>query len=280
MEIIAELEDSPRGVYCGAVGLPRPARVGARRPRGSTCRSARWWWTRETRHRRVRRGRRDHVGLARRRASTTRSWPRPGCSPHGGRASSCFETLRHEPGEGFRPPGPPPRAAARLRRLLRVRVRRGGRGGRAWRREAASSARPGGARPRDASDRRGRVDDGGRALPAAPPSRSAWRSTRTIRSTPPTPCCSTRPRAGACTRRRGRATPTPTTCCSTNTRGEITESTIANVAVRLDGRWVDARRSTAGCCPGVGREVALEEGWLREGVIRSRSWHRGRGVGW
>ena len=40
MEIIAELEDSPRGVYCGAVGFLGPVGSGRRRRR-STCRSAR-----------------------------------------------------------------------------------------------------------------------------------------------------------------------------------------------------------------------------------------------
>ena len=48
-----------------------------------------------------------------------------------------------------------------------------------------------------------------------------------------------------------------------NDRGEITESTIANVAVSLDGRWVTPPLD-AGLLPGVGREVALEEGWLVE----------------
>ena len=48
-----------------------------------------------------------------------------------------------------------------------------------------------------------------------------------------------------------------------NDRGQITESTIANVAARFDGRWrtppVDA-----GLLPGIGRAVELEEGRLTE----------------
>jgi para-aminobenzoate synthetase/4-amino-4-deoxychorismate lyase len=52
----------------------------------------------------------------------------------------------------------------------------------------------------------------------------------------------------------------------TNDRGEITESTIANVAVSIDGRWLTPPLD-AGLLPGVGREVALEEGWLTEGPI-------------
>jgi para-aminobenzoate synthetase/4-amino-4-deoxychorismate lyase len=52
----------------------------------------------------------------------------------------------------------------------------------------------------------------------------------------------------------------------TNTRGEVTESTIANVAVRIDGAWwtppVDA-----GLLAGIGRQVAIEAGGLTERPI-------------
>jgi para-aminobenzoate synthetase/4-amino-4-deoxychorismate lyase len=55
----------------------------------------------------------------------------------------------------------------------------------------------------------------------------------------------------------------------TNDRGEITESTIANVAVKLEGHWwtppVDA-----GLLPGVGRLWALESGEVAERPIRVR----------
>jgi para-aminobenzoate synthetase/4-amino-4-deoxychorismate lyase len=48
-----------------------------------------------------------------------------------------------------------------------------------------------------------------------------------------------------------------------NDRGEITESTIANVAARLDGTWwtppVDA-----GLLPGIGRAIGIAEGRLQE----------------
>jgi para-aminobenzoate synthetase/4-amino-4-deoxychorismate lyase len=53
----------------------------------------------------------------------------------------------------------------------------------------------------------------------------------------------------------------------TNIRGEVTESTISNVAVLLDGVWLTPPLG-CGLLPGVGREAALAEGWLREGVIR------------
>jgi para-aminobenzoate synthetase/4-amino-4-deoxychorismate lyase len=53
----------------------------------------------------------------------------------------------------------------------------------------------------------------------------------------------------------------------TNIRGELTESTIANVAVELDGAWITPPLD-CGLLPGVGRSVALEDGWLKEGPIR------------
>ena len=51
-----------------------------------------------------------------------------------------------------------------------------------------------------------------------------------------------------------------------NDRGEITESTIANVAVHVDGRWVTPPLD-AGLLPGIGRAVALEEGRVVEGAV-------------
>jgi para-aminobenzoate synthetase/4-amino-4-deoxychorismate lyase len=51
-----------------------------------------------------------------------------------------------------------------------------------------------------------------------------------------------------------------------NDRGEVTESTIANVAVRLGGRWVTPPIDS-GLLPGIGRAVALEEGTLTEAPV-------------
>jgi para-aminobenzoate synthetase/4-amino-4-deoxychorismate lyase len=48
-----------------------------------------------------------------------------------------------------------------------------------------------------------------------------------------------------------------------NDRGEVTESTIANLAVKLDGTWWTPPLD-AGLLPGVGRTIALEEGRVRE----------------
>jgi len=52
----------------------------------------------------------------------------------------------------------------------------------------------------------------------------------------------------------------------TNRRGEVTESTIANVAARMEGRWVTPPLD-AGLLPGIGRAVALDEGRLVEETL-------------
>lgn len=48
-----------------------------------------------------------------------------------------------------------------------------------------------------------------------------------------------------------------------NTRGEVTESTIANLAIRIEGRWVTPPLD-AGLLPGTYRQVLLREGVLAE----------------
>ena len=52
-----------------------------------------------------------------------------------------------------------------------------------------------------------------------------------------------------------------------NERGEITETTFGNLALRLDGRWVTPALS-CGLLPGVGRAQALREGRVVEAVVR------------
>jgi para-aminobenzoate synthetase / 4-amino-4-deoxychorismate lyase len=51
-----------------------------------------------------------------------------------------------------------------------------------------------------------------------------------------------------------------------NDRGEVTETTAANLAVQLDGAWWTPPLS-AGCLPGVERGCLLEQGRLRERVL-------------
>lgn len=51
-----------------------------------------------------------------------------------------------------------------------------------------------------------------------------------------------------------------------NERGEVTESTIANVAVRIEGGWVTPPLAS-GCLPGIYRALLLEEGEVVERVV-------------
>ncbi|TKJ32620.1 hypothetical protein A6V29_16670 [Blastococcus sp. CCUG 61487] len=51
-----------------------------------------------------------------------------------------------------------------------------------------------------------------------------------------------------------------------STRGEVTETTIGNLAVRLDGDWWTPPVSS-GCLPGVERGRLVEEGRLSERVL-------------
>jgi para-aminobenzoate synthetase/4-amino-4-deoxychorismate lyase len=53
---------------------------------------------------------------------------------------------------------------------------------------------------------------------------------------------------------------------SVNDRGEVVETTIGNLVVHLDGRWLTPPLDS-GCLPGVGRAVLLDEGLVEEGEI-------------
>lgn len=52
-----------------------------------------------------------------------------------------------------------------------------------------------------------------------------------------------------------------------NARGEITECTRGNIAMRVDGRWITPPLA-CGLLPGVGRALALREGRLSEAALR------------
>ena len=52
-----------------------------------------------------------------------------------------------------------------------------------------------------------------------------------------------------------------------NAEGEITECTRGNVAMLINGRWVTPPL-VCGLLPGIGRMLALREGWLVEAVVR------------
>jgi para-aminobenzoate synthetase/4-amino-4-deoxychorismate lyase len=62
-----------------------------------------------------------------------------------------------------------------------------------------------------------------------------------------------------------------------NTRGEITETTIANIAVKLGGRWLTPAR-TCGLLDGTFRAELLESGELSERPISLEELHRAQDV--
>ena len=261
MQIIAELEDSPRGVYCGAVGYLSPPGSGLPAARfnvpirtvtvDSETGSAEFgvgggvtWDSRAA-------GEYEEA-VAKSKVLTSRR-PR----------FELFETLRHEPGAGFRHLD---RHLARLHASATYfgfafdeAVVVG-----ALEQEAARfPERP--ARIRLVLDRRGRVETGGVVAPRSPNLvRVGVDLEHPVDPADPMLFHKT-------TRRRvydeAKARhPWADDVLLVNTRGELTESTIANVAVHLDGAWWTPPLD-AGLLAGIGRQVALEEGWLNERSI-------------
>jgi para-aminobenzoate synthetase/4-amino-4-deoxychorismate lyase len=66
--------------------------------------------------------------------------------------------------------------------------------------------------------------------------------------------------------RRRRLYPDQTDVILVNTRGEVTESTIANVAVLIEGHWYTPPLES-GCLPGIRRGLLIEQGRLTERVM-------------
>jgi para-aminobenzoate synthetase / 4-amino-4-deoxychorismate lyase len=262
MEIIAELEDAPRGVYCGAVGFLAPTGSDAPAARFSVpirtvlldteSRSAEYgvgggitWGSSAE-------GEYDET-VAKARVLTARR-PR----------FELYETLRHDPGKGFR----------HLDRHLRRLRESSAYFGFAFDEQALVRALHDGAgrfpdrpaRLRVSVDRRGGIDVGATALVTSPePVRLAIDHGHPVDHTDPMMFHKNSLR-GVYEQARARH-PDADEVLLVNDRGEITEATIANVAVSLDGRWVTPPLD-AGLLPGVGREVALEEGWLVEATVR------------
>ncbi len=262
MQIIAELEDSPRGVYCGAVGFLAPPGSGMPAARfnvpirtvmlDTETRTAEYGvgggitWDSNAE------GEYDET-IAKARVLTARR-PR----------FELYETLRHDPGEGFR------HLDRHLARLRASSAYFGFTFDEAAVMEAARHAasrfpdRP--ARVRVSVDRRGAVDAGATALVSSPePVRVAIDRDHPVDRTDPMLFHKTSLRS-VYDEARARH-PDADDVLLVNDRGEVTESTIANVAVSLSGRWITPPLD-AGLLPGVGREVALEEGWLEEATIR------------
>jgi para-aminobenzoate synthetase / 4-amino-4-deoxychorismate lyase len=262
MSIIAELEDSPRGVYCGAVGFLAP--LGAGEPAARFNVPIRtvvldveshtaeygvgggitWDSSAEAEY--------DET-VAKASVLTAR---RP--------SFELFETLRHDPGGGFR----------HLERHVRRLRESSDYFGFAFDAAAVVDAleraasrvpdRP--ARVRVSVDRKGRADAGATALIESPePVRLAIDRTHPVDRTDPM-LFHKHTRREVYDSARARH-PEADDVLLVNDRDEVTEATIANVATALDGRWVTPPLD-AGLLPGIGREVALEEGWLVEAPIR------------
>lgn len=261
MQIIAGLEDSPRGVYCGAVGYVGPASSGGPSARfnvpirtvvvdGETgvaeygVGGGITWDSSAS-------GEYDEV-IAKAQVLTARR-PR----------FDLYETLRCDPGEGILHLD---RHLARLRAssayfgfdydedaLLQTLEGELA----SWQDRAA--------RVRVTLDRKGIPTVKATALPPSPqPVRLALDTAEPVEPTDPMLFHKTSRR-----RRYEEAAarhPDADEVLLTNIVGQVTESTIANIAVRLDGQWVTPALD-CGLLAGIGREVALEQGWLQEAVI-------------
>ena len=260
MQIIAGLEDSPRGVYCGAVGVLAPPGAGPAARFNVAIRTVTvdaetqlaeygvgggiTWDSRA--------GSEYEETVAKARVLTDRR-------PH----LELLETLLHEPEAGLR------RLDAHVARLRSSAAYFGFAFDERAVREAlereAASAPDGPSRVRLLLDRAGRITTA--SMPLAPrrePQRLA------IDDDPVDPAdvllfhkTSRRERYEAARARH----PDADDVLLVNRRGEITESTIANVAVRVRGRWITPPL-TSGLLPGTERAALLDEGRIEQGMLR------------
>jgi para-aminobenzoate synthetase / 4-amino-4-deoxychorismate lyase len=260
MEIIADLEDSPRGVYCGAVGFLAPPGHGPAARFNVAIRTVTLdsdggvaeygvgggitWDSRA--------GAEYEEIVAKARILTSR---RPGFQ--------LLETLRHEPGSGFA------RLGRHLERLRGSAEYFGFTYDETAVQEALSHAvssvpdRP--SRVRLLLDRGGKITTG--AVPLASRREPV---TLAIDDEPVDPAdvmlfhkTSRRERYEAARSRH----PDVDDVLLINTGGEVTESTIANLAVLIDGRWVTPPLE-AGLLPGTERAALLAEGKIEEASVR------------
>jgi para-aminobenzoate synthetase/4-amino-4-deoxychorismate lyase len=254
MELIAGLEDGPRGVYCGAVGWVAPPGHGDRAV----------------------------FAVAIRTVTVDRATGTAGYGTGGGITWSSDPAAEHaellakaailEPGAGsFGLLETMAAVGGRVRDLDRHLARLGASAAElgfpldeaAVRRRLADAVAPGAdARVRLVLHRDGRVDVATRPLPPPPagPVRlavdgerldpaSPWLRHKTTRRDVYTAAAARHPGADD--------------VVLVTTAGSVTETTIANIAVRLDGVWWTPPLS-AGCLPGVARGRLVEEGRLHE----------------
>ncbi|MGY1605781.1 aminodeoxychorismate synthase component I [Geodermatophilus sp. SYSU D00700] len=255
MELVAELEDGPRGVYCGAVGWVAPP--------GSPDRAV---FSVAIRTVTVDRA----TGTAEYGTGGGITWSSDPAAEHAELlAKAAILDRRPAPFALLETMAAGADGAVRdldrhLARLARSAAELGFPFPETTiRRELAAAAGPGpAARLRLALHADGRVDAGTHPLPAPPagPVRlavdgepvdpaSPWLRHKTTRRDVYTAAAARHPDADD--------------VVLTNTAGHVTETTIANLAVRLDGAWWTPPLS-AGLLPGVARGRLVEEGRLRE----------------
>jgi para-aminobenzoate synthetase/4-amino-4-deoxychorismate lyase len=260
MQIIREIEDSPRGIYCGAIGYLAPHGSGFPNARfnvairtvtlDTASRTAEYGvgggitWDSEA-------GAEYEEALAKTRVLTAR---RPGFE--------LLETMRHDPGEDVR------HLDMHLHRLAGSADYFGFRYDETEVREAVektvASAPPAPCRVRLALGKGGTVRVACTPLASGPDVVSV-----SLDDVPQDPRdvflfhkTSRRQRYEDARRRH----PDVDDVVLINERGEVTESTIANVVARFEGRWVTPPIE-AGLLPGIGRAVALDDGSVTEAPV-------------
>jgi para-aminobenzoate synthetase / 4-amino-4-deoxychorismate lyase len=261
MELIADLEDSPRGVYCGAVGYVAPGGDGGPRARFNVAirtvtvdartGTAEYGvgggitWDSRAEHEYDETVAKAQVLTARR--------PR----------FDLLETLRHEPDAGYC------RLEEHVARLQRSAAYFGFAFDEDSVRSALSRAADGApeqlARVRLLLSRDGRVDTG--VLPLATPDPTVRLAIDLTRPVDPNDVILFHKTTLRAHYEEARARhPDADDVVLVNARGLVTETTIANLAVRLDGRWWTPPLGD-GLLPGVERAALLDDGTLAERSI-------------
>lgn len=269
MAIIRELEPTPRGVYCGAIGFMAPAATPVRARFSVAIRTAVLDRTLGTAEYGVGGGitwssdpHAEHREVVTKTAVLHR---RP-------REFELLETMRFDPGLGLRNLG------RHLKRLSESAAYFGFRFDQAsaLRELDAQLARSGPARVRLRLRRDGRLAVDQAALPVADgvpvalvvddvpvDSGSAWLYHKTSLREPYESRCRRHPEADD--------------VVLVNERGELTEASRANLALRIDGQWWTPALDS-GCLPGVERNRLLELGQITERVLPVVDLHRAEDI--
>jgi para-aminobenzoate synthetase / 4-amino-4-deoxychorismate lyase len=268
MALIRELEPTPRGVYCGAVGVVGPPNAAVRARFSVAIRTAvvdrRFGtaeygtgsgitWSSEPSA--------EHDEVVAKTAVLHRR-PRP---------FELIETMRHEPERGLR------NRDRHLRRMADSAAHLGF----DFDHESvlhelrAQLAGVGAARVRLRLRRDGKVGVDVAPLPAASGPVTLAVDHEPVDSASPWLCHKTTQREVYESRQRRH--PHAADVVMVNERGELTEVTRANLALRLDGRWWTPPTSS-GCLPGVERGRLIDRGTLTERVLSPDDLHRASGI--